>query len=145
LYPEMHELFMDPFAYHVYKSFVRTLNGQPLRNLPRKDPYDQRKTKKPKFEDPTIVVPIPDSFVSLQLKLLYIIKQWDQTLLQTMVFNICAAILLQTIIETDLQKTAKKKLKGKETSVQKFGDIILFGKELDSDTEGIFKCYLSNI
>jgi len=145
LYPEMHELFMDPLACHVYKAFLHTLNGQPLRNLGQKDLNNKRKTKKQKIEDPTIVVPTPESFANLQLKLLYVVRQWDQTMLQRMVFDVYAVPVLQTIIESDLQKTAKKKLKGKDTMVQKFGDILLFGIEVDSDTEGIFKCYLPNV
>lgn len=136
---------MDPFASHVYKAYLHTLNGQPLKNLTQSDLNDKRKTKKQKVEDIETVVPTPESFANLQLKLLHIVKQWDQTLLQTMVFNVYAVPLLEKIIESDLQKKVKKKLKGKATGAQKLADLLLFGKELDSDTEGIFNCYLPNV
>ena len=127
----MHELFTDPFASHVYQAFLNTLSGHPLKNL-----TDGRTAKKRKIDqDATTHVQTPASFAGLQAKLITLVKEWDQVLLQTMVFDKYAVPLLQAIIEIDLPKKKKKSKDkaGQETT----SDLILFGKDSNVESEGI--------
>jgi len=130
----MCELFADPFASHVYQAFLNTLSGHPLKNL-----TDERTAKKRKIEQAdNALVQTPASFAGLQSKLIAIIKEWDQVLLQTMVFDKYAVPLLQAIIEIDLPKK-KKKSKGK-AGRETISDLILFDKDSNAESEGILNC-----
>ena len=132
LYPEMHELFIDPFASHVYQALLNTLCGHALKNL-----TDTRRAKKRKVDqDANTVVPTPPSFADLKGKFISLVKEWDQDLLQTMVFDKYAVPLLQTIIEIDLPK---KKISKGNAGHETFGDLLLFGKDSNTESEGILK------
>ena len=129
LHPEMHELFKDPFASHVYQSFLYTLNGHPMENL-----VDERSGKKRKTNSSS-TVQIPPSFTELRAKFFNIIKQWDQSLLQNLVFDKYAVPLLQTIIENDLPKKTKKS-KGNAGGEQTIAGLLLFGRNMKLESEG---------
>ena len=121
-------LFKDPFASHVYQAFLHTLSGRPQKNL-----CDSRTSKKRKTEHADAVVQTPSSFADLQSKLVNIVKQWDQTLLQDLVFDKYVVLLLQTIIEKDVPKKVRKKAK-KATGDRTLSEFLLFGN--DSESEG---------
>jgi hypothetical protein len=112
----MHELFVDPFASHVYQTVLQTLNGHPQVD------FDKKRKRKGRTGD-TTTVPTPDSFAELKAKLLSTVREWDQTLLQTLVFDKYAIPLLQLILESDLPKQSKKKSK---PSNRTFAEVILF-------------------
>lgn len=113
----MHELFVDPFASHVYKGVLQTLNGHPQVD------FDKKRKRKAQ-PGATTTVPTPDSFAELKSKLLSTVRGWDQTLLQTLVFDKYAVPLIQLIIESDVPKQSKKKSK---PSNRTLAEIILFG------------------
>lgn len=134
----MHELFTDPFASHVYQAFLNTLSGHPLKNL-----TDGRTAKKRKTDqDANTPVQTPASFANLQAKLITLVKEWDRDLLQTMVFDKYAVPLLQAIIEIDLPKR-KKKSKSKVRQ-ETISDLILFGKDSNTESEGVLNCNFAN-
>jgi hypothetical protein len=86
-------------------------------------------------QDAATQVQTPASFAGLQEKLITLVKEWNQALLQSMVFDKYAVPLLQAIIEIDLPKKKKKSKDkvGKET----ISDLILFGKDSNVESEGI--------
>jgi hypothetical protein len=127
---EMHEMFTDPFASHVYQAFLYTLSGHPMENL-----VDERTGKKRKT-DTKSKVQIPPTFTELQTKLFTIVKQWDLSLLQNLAFDKYAVPLLQKIIENDLPKKVKRKSKGNAGGEQTIADIFLFGRNVNPDSEG---------
>jgi hypothetical protein len=123
----MNELFADPFGSHVYQAILRTLNGQSMKNLSERHPKNKRKLR----EEPDATLKTPPSFADLKLKFLNIIKQWDENLLHTLVFDKYAVPLLQIVIESDIQKKPKKKSKeGRDD--QSIGDLLLLGRGAQS-------------
>jgi nucleolar protein 9 len=119
LYPEMHELFVDPFASHVYQAFLHTLNGHPQMNL---DDQHKKNQRKKKYETPS-------SFTELKMELVNMVKQWDIILLQALVFDKYSVSLLQTILEIDIPK---KKSKKNAIANRTLTDILLFGNDKES-------------
>jgi len=123
----MNELFVDPFASHVYQAVVQTLNGHPKLNVIK------RNKRKIATEDPT-AVPTPESFTALKAKLISSVRGWDQSLLQSVVFDKYAVPLLQVIIESDVPKKPKKKSKSESYTL---AEVILFGgSNPNFDSEG---------
>jgi len=124
----MNELFFDPFASHVYQAVVQTLSGHPKVNVVNKN------KRKIAPEDPT-TVPTPPSFTALKAKLISYVRGWDQSLLQSLIFDKYAAPLLQLIIESDVPKKPKKKSKSESYTL---AEVILFGGgDPNFDSEGL--------
>lgn len=130
---EMHELFIDPFASHVYQAIIHTLTGHPRKNLGGGNVTKKRKKKH--TEDTTYQ--IPESYTNTLAKILKTVKEWDIELLQSLVFDKYAVPLMQIITESDVVKKPKKKSKDKKgVSSATLSDIILFGN--DADSEGTY-------
>jgi hypothetical protein len=128
----MHELFVDPFASHVYQAILHTLAGRPQMNL-----VEERTTKRRrKNVDTNTVYAMPESFSNLRSKVLKTVKKWDLSLLQTLVFDKYAVPLLQVMIEIDVPKKRSKKSKEGHKVGKTLTDIILFGKDSESDSKG---------
>jgi len=118
----MNELFMDPFATHVYKAMLNTLSGYPQKNLNEERVSRKRKTV---HDDDDTVYRTPTTFEDLLRRFLGIVSSWDNALLQTMAFDKYAVPLLQAIIETDVPRPTKKsKIKPGNRTI---GEMILFG------------------
>lgn len=117
----MNELFVDPFATHVYKAILNTLTGYPPKNLNKERISRKRKT----VHDDDTVYRTPTAFEDLLRRFLGIIGSWDNTLLQTLAFDKYAVPLLQAIIEKDVPRPKKKsKIKPGDRTI---GEMILFG------------------
>src|SRR5579859_5024893 len=130
----MHELFIDPFASHVYQAILHTLNGHPDKNLGG----EGNVTKKRKKHGADTTYQIPESFSGALAKILKTVKKWDIKLLQSLVFDKYAVPLIQLIIESDITTKSKKKSKEKGTSKngsnkEALANIILFGNDPDSE------------
>jgi hypothetical protein len=110
IYPEMHELFQDPFAHHAYQAILSTLIGHPERNV--FGASDKRKRIRQSEESSAVTIPL--SFERLHEKLLATLKAYDWSVLESLVFDKYAAPLLQSILETDTLKKIKGKHKGKK-------------------------------
>jgi hypothetical protein len=127
----MHEMFIDPFAAHVYQAILHTLTGHPQKNL-----VEEHTAKKRKVEaEANTLYETPPSFGELRKKFLSLVKQWDLPLLQSQVFDKYAVPLLQSIIEIDIPKKSKKRAKEGTTGPQTLADLVLFGT--DPDPKGI--------
>jgi hypothetical protein len=130
LYPDMHEQFTDPFASHVYEAILYTLNGQATKNLAGvpEDPTSKKRKVQPKAES---VLQTPSFFTALREKLIGIVKAWDLSRFQSLVFDKYAVPLLQTIIESDIPIKEKKEKKEKKSKSKKryqtLANLILFG------------------
>jgi hypothetical protein len=133
----MHELFIDPFASHVYQAILHTVTGHPQKNL-----TEERTAKRRRAENTDTVYSTPQSFIDLRNKFFTLVKKWDQSLLQSLVLDKYAVPLLQVIIECDVPKRPKKKSKSGRTAEQTLADLILFGK--DPDSKGINLDFLAN-
>jgi hypothetical protein len=125
----MHEMFMDPFASHVYQAMIHTLTGHPRKNLGEGN--GTKKRKKKYTEETTYQV--PESFTNTLAKILKTVKEWELKLLQSLVLDKYAVPLMQVIAESDVVKKSKKKSKDKkEVGSATLSDIILFGNDADS-------------
>jgi Zn-dependent M16 (insulinase) family peptidase len=123
----MHELFMDPFASHVYQAVLHTLNGYPQKNLT--EPHASKKRKKQKEDIPHSC----PSFEDLRSKMIDTVKEWDPAVLQSLVFDKYAVPLMQTIIESDVPKKSKKLSKKHKTSRNTVASLLLNGKDAESE------------
>lgn len=131
----MHELFIDPFASHVYQAILDTLTGHPEKNLGGEGNVTKKRKKKHSGET---AYQIPESFQDTLSKLLKTVKKWDLKLLQSLVFDKYAVPLIQLLIECDTTKKSKKKLKDKGASKKPFNkealaNMILFGNDPESE------------
>jgi Zn-dependent M16 (insulinase) family peptidase len=124
----MHELFLDPFAAHVYQAILHTLNGHPQKNLT--EPHASKKRKK---KEGDISYSCPSSFEDLRTKLIDTVKQWDPAVLQSLVLDKYAVPLMQTIIESDVPKKSKKMSKKHKTSRHTVAALLLNGKDAESE------------
>jgi len=112
----MNELFVDPFSSHVYRAVLQILNGRPRVNVAKK------KKRKRTPEDAT-TVQTPESFAALKTKLISSVRGWDQSLLQSLVFDKYAVPLLELVIESDVPKPKKKS----KSESHVLAEVILFG------------------
>lgn len=129
----MNELFVDPFASHVYQAVLQTLNGRTQVNIVK------RKKRKARADEAT-PVPTPEFFAELKLRLITSVRGWDQSLLQNLVLDKYAVPLLQLIIESDVPKNIKEKSKsGNRTLAQV---ILCGGGDINFDERGIFVSFV---
>jgi len=126
VYPEMNDIFADPFASHVYHTILNTLDG-----ISPKNPAENQSTKKRKLKDHTETHRTPASFNDLKTKYLNIVKSWDVSVTRTLAFDKYAVPTLQSLIRMDAPKAPKKKAKGK-SSYQTFGELLIFAQEDES-------------
>jgi hypothetical protein len=130
LYPEMNELFIDPFVSHVYKAVLSTLNGCPKRNL--ETGGEKPKKRKRTQADPTdMSYKIPPSFQDPKQKFLALVKEWDISVLQNLALDKYAGPTLERIIECDLPDKSKKSKESKESKKQTLSELLLFGKDVE--------------
>jgi hypothetical protein len=127
----MHEMFLDPFASHVYQAIIHTLTGRPWKNLGAEGNVTKKRKKKHTGDT---TGQVPESFSNTLAKLLKTVKKWDLEALQSLVSDKYAVPLMQVIIQNDVVQKSKKKSKDKkESSTVTVSDMILFGNGADSE------------
>jgi len=126
VYPEMNELFVDPFASHVHQTILNTLNGISPKNL-----SEDKRTKKRKLKHDTETHRTPESFNDMKIRFLDVVRGWDVSVTRSLAFDKYAVPVLQSIIQMDTLKASKKKTKPKP-SHQTFGELLVFAQDEES-------------